>query len=277
MVTVDQLSGDVTAVGEGTATVTAYANFGGFVKKDEVTVVVTDDTELASVSVTYNRDHIGTSHQAVMIVSGTKSSGVVADMSLYPITWSVDNEELAVIDGDGRLTAKAVGTVTVTATANVDGREVAGSFTMTIVDNTDLPGDNYEYVLHHGQYLVLLEGSLEEDGIALNKELTDVDSGMQWNSAHGLVVSPFYPGHQVALDFILPKSGWYTLHNIGTSFSWGGLVDVFLDDRYMGQSDYATEFSSYGTGPALNTVYLEAGKHTLLMINVRSGYMWCGG
>ena len=277
VVTVDQLSGDVTAVGEGTATVTAYANFGGFVKKDEVTVVVTDDTELASVSVTYNRDHIGTSHQAVMIVSGTKSSGVVADMSLYPITWSVDNEELAVIDGDGRLTAKAVGTVTVTATANVDGREVAGSFTMTIVDNTDLPGDNYEYVLHHGQYLVLLEGSLEEDGIALNKELTDVDSGMQWNSAHGLVVSPFYPGHQVALDFILPKSGWYTLHNIGTSFSWGGLVDVFLDDRYMGQSDYATEFSSYGTGPALNTVYLEAGKHTLLMINVRSGYMWCGG
>ena len=51
------------------------------------------------------------------------------------VTWSVNDEDIATIDPDGLLTAKADGVVTVTATAN-DGSKVTGSLEITISEQT---------------------------------------------------------------------------------------------------------------------------------------------
>ena len=56
------------------------------------------------------------------------------------IVWSIDNEEIATIDADGKITPKAVGTVVVTATSAVNP-EVKATFTIEITEagSVELP------------------------------------------------------------------------------------------------------------------------------------------
>ena len=268
---VDQASGDVTAVGEGMATVTAYCDMGE-VSSASAVVTVKDTASLEALTVSYPRAYMGVGQSVSLQIGGKKASGAKADMTRYDVSWSVDDEALASVTQTGRLTAIAEGTVTVTAAVG----EVQASFAMQIVANEQMPGEDYRYELHHGKALVLEQGSLELDGIAWNEELTNCDAKI--NDSHGITVAPCYPGMQVALDFYLPKSGWYTANTFGTTFSWGGLADVFIDRAFMGQMDFDQDRGhSYNAPGPLNTVWLEVGYHTIVLRNVRSGYFWWGG
>ena len=62
------------------------------------------------------------------------------------VSWKVSNTSLATIDSFGKLTAKAAGTVTVTATSTVDNKKF-GSLTVTIKNGFDdtLIGDGYTF------------------------------------------------------------------------------------------------------------------------------------
>ena len=108
MATVDA-NGKVTAKAVGTVTITATANNG---KSGSATVKV-NPIEVTSVTVTPASTEltIGGSAQLIATVAP-------ANATVKTVTWSSSNTAVATVDANGKVTAKAVGSVTITATAN---------------------------------------------------------------------------------------------------------------------------------------------------------------
>lgn len=126
VVTVDQ-NGLVTAVGIGTASITVTS--------------VADNTKSASASVTVTDAEItaiGLTNQS-MSVGGTVTlvPNYMPDNLFNPsVTWSSDNQYIAVVDQSGLVTAMSVGTATITAEA---ANGVKGTATITI-ESTPVTG-----------------------------------------------------------------------------------------------------------------------------------------
>jgi hypothetical protein len=118
--------GKVTAKAEGTATITATANDGSGVKAScEVTVekkvILVNQITLSQTTATLTEGETLTLIAKVTPDDATDKS----------ITWSSSNTNVASVDADGKVTAKAEGTATITATAN-DGSGVKASCELTV-------------------------------------------------------------------------------------------------------------------------------------------------
>lgn len=70
---------------------------------------------------------------ATVDVGGTKdfNATIQPDTAKQGVNWSIDKTSVATIDGNGKVTAKAAGTATVTATAKTDGA-VKGTADLTV-------------------------------------------------------------------------------------------------------------------------------------------------
>lgn len=135
-------SGEVTAQGVGNATITVTTHDGGLTATCAVTV-----TKVEVTSVNLN-------HTALDLPLGGKTTlaaTVVPDNASYPsVTWSSSDDNKATVSSTGLVTAKAAGSVTITATA--DG--VSGTCEITVHApvahiyaydlNSEIVGDNYE-------------------------------------------------------------------------------------------------------------------------------------
>ena len=280
--TVDQASGDVTCVGEGTATITVYVLSDGVTASDSVTLTVTDDTDLAAVEVSAAVDYVGVNNTVQLYVSGTKASGANADMSKYPVAWSIDDEALtngiASIDRKGRLTGLKPGTVTVTATVGVQRVAVSDSITVEVIPNTDLPGADVilDFTDSHLRYIH--QCTLEKDGVQINLDKTynggkDAKTIGKYGFGFNAPV-----GQGLYFDFIVPRDGWYRVEAGGGLYSAGNICDIFLDEIYAGTIDFFQNRSGapYSALCIGNTFYLEAGKHTFSCVSVTSGYQYLG-
>ena len=119
-------NGKVTAMAEGTATITATANDGSGVKAScEVTVekkvILVNQITLSQTTATLTEGE-------TITLTATVTPDDATDKS---ITWSSSNTNVASVDADGKVTAKAEGTATITATAN-DGSGVSASCVVTV-------------------------------------------------------------------------------------------------------------------------------------------------
>jgi uncharacterized protein YjdB len=126
--------GKVTAKGNGTATITAKAADGS--KKSascKVTVnVKASGVELDQTSVTLKK---GKTRQLKATVSPSNASN-------KNVTWSSSNQKIAVVDSNGKVTAKGKGIATIVATA-ADGSKKSASCKFTVTegfDSTDISG-----------------------------------------------------------------------------------------------------------------------------------------
>ena len=133
------VDGKVTAVGPGTAIITAEADDGSG-KKAACTVTVQKKVTEVSVS----------PGSATLYVNGTSAEKTIrltanvlpSDASNKSVTWSSSNAGVASVDQSGNVTAKAAGTATITAKAN-DGSGKQGTCTVTVrvwVDEITLSG-----------------------------------------------------------------------------------------------------------------------------------------
>ena len=260
---VDQNSGDITCVGEGEATVTAYALLDGVTVSNRATVVVTDDTDLTGVNIFSSVDYLGTGNVMQLYVEGTKASGANADMGKYPVSWSVDDETVATITSDGRLTGLCAGTVTVTATAGVQGMPVIDTMQIKVVENSLLPAGDIVLQFNEGRAIYVLDWTLEKDGIRLDRERTVNGGEGLLYSANGIRYNCAI-GEGFVIDFVVRKSGWYKMDIQGQyQASIGGPYNVFVDDSYMGELD-STAPSTYGAAVGkVSSIWLDAGVHTV--------------
>ncbi|MGE5416356.1 MAG: Ig-like domain-containing protein [Acidobacteriota bacterium] len=119
-------NGVVTAVAPGTATISATAPFGGCADTCNVTV---NPATIAVTGITLVPDNVtisvsGAAYQINATVTPSNATNKV-------LTWKSSNDAIATIDNTGKVTPKAVGTVTITATST-DGTSVAGTCTVTV-------------------------------------------------------------------------------------------------------------------------------------------------
>jgi len=122
--TVDE-NGKVTAVAAGTATIKATANDGSEVFGScAVTVSL-----VAVTSITLNKTTTKITVGGTETLSVTSVSPANATDKTY--TWSSSDETIATVDANGKVTAVAVGTATIKATAN-DGSGVKDECTVTV-------------------------------------------------------------------------------------------------------------------------------------------------
>ena len=125
--TVDD-NGTVTALMEGTATITATTNDGGFTASCVITVVKREG-RVTGITVTP--------------ISKTASVGEIFFVTPYitpvdaedkSVTWSSSNPSIATVDSNGKVTVIREGVVTITATTNDGG--LKATCTVTVVDST---------------------------------------------------------------------------------------------------------------------------------------------
>lgn len=107
--TVDN-NGKVTAVGEGTATITATAN--------------ADTTKKAMCSVTVEKADITVAIDPTILTLGIGEDATlqakINGVNSTEVTWKSSDDAVAAVDSNGKVTAKKEGTTTITATANAD-------------------------------------------------------------------------------------------------------------------------------------------------------------
>ena len=112
-------SGKITALAEGSATVTVKAKDGSN-KKAKISVVVQKaEKPVTKVNVTIDKNFI--------YVEGTAQASATvepADASIKSVTWTSSDDAIAAVDAKGKITGKKPGKVTITATAS---NKVAGS------------------------------------------------------------------------------------------------------------------------------------------------------
>ncbi|MBP3633419.1 MAG: pilus assembly protein N-terminal domain-containing protein [Oscillospiraceae bacterium] len=280
---VDAVTGDVTCHNEGTTTVTAYVLLDGLTRKASATITVTDDTDLAAIAVTAPVSFLGTGGFVQLETTGTKASGVSADMSLYPVAWSLD--EASVLDGiaeiteDGMLYGCKEGTVTVTATVSVLHRVLTAAMEVEVVPNKLLPGSSVFYNFSHGDAEGFMNFTVEEDGIALNREKTYL-GGKELDVLAAGIQGVIPVGESMAFDLVIPKDGWYLVELRGGRTYAGAHAAGFVDDQYIGHIYFdVTNTTQYNNFGGKNTVYLQAGIHTFRLTTTyrSSGQQTLGG
>ncbi|MBP3633185.1 MAG: Ig-like domain-containing protein, partial [Oscillospiraceae bacterium] len=273
---VDMETGDVTPVGEGIATITAYVLMDGIVTCDASLVTVTDDTDLASMTLSAAVPYVGVDNDLYLQLSGKKSSGANADMSAVAVAYTVDDETVATVT-DGRLTGLKAGTVTVTATVGVEGKAVSAEETFEVVENTDLPGEGILLDFTDGRVLDAPSATLEDDGYALvMDQCYNGGSALTFASKVGMSQKAPKDG-KLTLDFMVEKDGWYWLETIGGLYTGGTIADLTLDDAYMGTIDFGCgNGGPYSAYSAMNTIYLTAGVHRVQLTNTTQGTIYLG-
>ncbi|MBP3633845.1 MAG: hypothetical protein J6J43_04645, partial [Oscillospiraceae bacterium] len=281
VVVVDTVTGEVTCVGEGESVITAYVCMDGVIKTDTVVVTGIDETDLASIRIEAPVTYVGVGNALQLAVTGLKNSGAAADMTQYPVTWSVDEEAelagIASIHENGKLRAYKEGTVTVTATIGVQRTVISDLVQITVVPNEELAGDNIFYELIYGHGIGIESYSVEENGIAVNWDEThNGGAGLKLTSAGIDMSVPV--GKSIVLDFMVHKDGWYQVEARGASRTSGAAAcNIFVDDAYVGDIEFFGQGGHYGRRGGYNTVWLEAGVHSITFTSYKAGVQYIGG
>ena len=114
-------NGLVTAVAAGEATITVRTDDGGYEATCKVTV--TEDPS-GSLSISPK--------QLPLTVGGSETLAAAVLPSGQTVTWTSQNDSIASVDSNGKVTAKAPGSTTITAKITVGGKEYTDSCSVTV-------------------------------------------------------------------------------------------------------------------------------------------------
>ena len=156
-------SGRVTAVGSGTATITANFSFGGVTHSASCSVAVTE------ISITLYQSSL------TMNVGDTEMLSAIASPSGQSITWSSDNTNIATVSNSGMVTAKGKGSATITAEIFVNGYSYSDSCTIKV-------REPYVDVFPHTMTL-----SLGNSGELLRMTGWELFSDLTWSSSNSSI------------------------------------------------------------------------------------------
>ncbi|MCR5603916.1 MAG: Ig-like domain-containing protein, partial [Lachnospiraceae bacterium] len=166
--------GKVTGISEGEATITATTNDGNKKARCKVTVLKRKK-DVTGITVEPASKTINTGEE--FIISPTVTPDDATDKS---VTWTSSDTDIAVVDRDGKVTGKAPGTVTITATTN-DGGFTAGC-TVTVIEEEE------ERVILNKYDISLYEGDRELI-IATVKPDSVADKSVTWSSSDPAVAT----------------------------------------------------------------------------------------
>ena len=163
VVTVDP-NGKITAIGAGTATVTASTEDGAFTAACQVTVEAKPVVTSVSLNVTTLELVVG--RTAVL-----EPGFVPEDAQNKDVTWSSSNEAAATVDENGKVTAVAAGTAVITVTTAEGG--LTAECTVTVTDKTEISNNTFSVdqaaegvpVINNSDYTLKLDMDAEKGTI----------------------------------------------------------------------------------------------------------------
>ena len=152
------------------------------------------------------------------------SSVTPDDATDQTVTWSSDNEAVATVDADGKVTAVALGTANITATAN-DGSGVKATCVVTVnkvvtINQSDW-GDGYS-------------GSFTKDGVTVSAVMIDPDHGnLLEGGTFSTTLGNFTKIVVTATDCDASGTGW---SGSSSSMTWAGTPasTVSFSGEFMG-------------------------------------------
>ena len=247
-------NGKVTAKAEGTTTITATANDGSGVK---ASCVVTVEKKKVSVSsITLSQSSATMTEGETLNLTATITPYDATDKS---ITWISSNTSVASVDADGKVTAKAEGTVTITATAN-DGSGVKAFCEVTVEKKVILVNQ----ITLSQTTATLTEGETLMLTATVTPDYAD-NTSVTWSSSNEEVALVSSTGKVVAL---MPGTATITATaNDGSGVSASCVVTV--NEIILGKC--ATPIISYADGQVSVTCETEDAKVVSAVANVDDG------
>lgn len=153
---VDPLTGEVTAVGSGEATITVTTTYGGFTADCLVTV---SENHIPVESISLDLPTLALTESAMAQLTATVLPDDAANKN---VTWSSDNKAVATVDGTGLVTARGDGKATITATT------VEGEFEAHCVVTVDTPFDNVLNAIEDPAFLAFCEAHMDSPSVIEN-------------------------------------------------------------------------------------------------------------
>ena len=163
-------NGKVTAIAEGTATITAKAG-----DKSATCKVTVEKIVIAVTSVTLDKSAITLTEGESQPLTATVKPDDATDKT---VTWTTSNSSVATVEG-GKITAVAPGTATITAKAGDKSATCAVTVEKKVIAVTSVSLDKSEVVLTVGGSQTLIATVLPEDA---------TDKTVTWNSSNTGVV-----------------------------------------------------------------------------------------
>ena len=224
--TVDS-SGKITAVKEGTANITVTTTDGS--KTATCVVTVKPKGAVAVTSVTVNPTTLSLDVGKTSVLGATVKPD---DATNKTVTWTSSDTNKATVDTKGCVTAKAEGTVTITAT--VDGK--SATCTVTIkkgydpkTDTTKLLKDksgNQMYVLVNGQYVEAKVADYYKSGITFyKKEKVSQYVYTGWQNLDGKTYYFDKNGNKVTGEQVI-QGAKYNFNSDGTLNTGSGILGI---------------------------------------------------
>ena len=175
-------SGLVTAVKEGSATITAKAG-----DKTATCTVTISKTVVAVTSVTLNKTSLSLMEQDTYQLVATVTP---ADATDKTVTWTSSNSSVATVDGNGVVKGVAVGSATITAKAGSKTATCAVTITQMIIPVTSITLDYAFYEIARGKVFTLTATVLPDN--ATNRTVT-------WSSSNKAVATVDKNGNVTAV------------------------------------------------------------------------------
>ncbi len=122
-------AGKITAKAQGTTTITAKIELDGTIKRATCTVTVIDPSQI---QILLNKSAL----QLLVGKTETLTARLEPENATGTITWSSNKESVATVNQNGKVTAVAKGTATITAT--LSGTDKKATCTVTVFDPADL-------------------------------------------------------------------------------------------------------------------------------------------
>lgn len=173
VVTVDK-NGNVTAIKAGTATITVTTKDGKYKAEAEVTVQ-TDVVNVKGVSLDKTSLNLKVNETSTL-----KATVKPSDATNKSVTWSSSDSNVASVDNNGKVTAKAAGTATITVTTKDGNYKATCKVTVTSIKVTGITLDKTSFEINVGSETTLTATIKPSD--ATNK-------GVTWLSSDSSVAS----------------------------------------------------------------------------------------
>ena len=175
-------NGLVTAVAEGSATITAKAG-----DKTATCAVTVSKKVIPVTSVTLNKTSLTLTEQETFQLSATVSPDNATDKT---VTWSSSNTAIATVSQDGLVSAIAVGSTTITATAGEKKATCTVTVSRKVVPATSITLDYVNIEMAKGKMVTLHATVLPEDA---------TDKAVTWKSSNTTVATVSNNGNVTAI------------------------------------------------------------------------------
>ena len=199
-------NGLVTAVKEGSATITAKAG-----DKTATCAVTISKKVIPVTSVTLNKTSLALTEQETFQLSASVSPDNATDKT---VTWSSSNTAVATVSQDGLVTAIAVGSATITATAGEKKATCTVTVNRRVVPATSITLDYDNIEIAKGKMVTLHATVLPED---------TTDKTVSWKSSNTSVATVNNNGNVTAI-----KAGTATITASIGSLSASCVVKVII-------------------------------------------------